>query len=197
LECDESRGKLLYITSNEKKNVTVSKAYEEESGESDEDDGYGDDSPYLLRKVEFKHAWDQVYDSNEPLLFCSPNPNVDLSAIHPPQVRIFKLWQVYLENVNPLLKVTHSPTLQPRLLDAASDISHIAPPLEALMFGIYCVSVLSLNQDECLEIFGSGRQEVLKGYRLGAREALLKCGYLRTSDRDCLTALLLYLVRIV
>ena len=117
--------------------------------------------------------------------------------MHPNQAQIFKLWQIYLENVNPLLKITHTPTLQARIIDAASDMTSTSPPLEALMFSIYCIAVFSLGHEKCLEMFGAPRQDVLRGYQLATREALLNCGFLKTSDRDCLTALHLYLVRYI
>jgi hypothetical protein len=142
-----------------------------------------------------KNAWDSLYLSNDHLLFCSRNTTVQLAALHPTQVQIFKLWQIYLDNVNPLIKVTHTPTLQARIIDAASDVTTINPSLEALMFSIYCVAVFSLDQEHCRVLFGTPRQDVLRGYQLGAREALLNCGFLKSSDRDCLTALHLYLVR--
>ncbi|CAO2647191.1 Nn.00g081130.m01.CDS01 [Neocucurbitaria sp. VM-36] len=163
--------------------------------DDDDDDGNGH-APYLLRQMEVKKAWDQLYDSNEHLLFCSRNISVDLSTLHPSQAHIFKIWQVYLDNVNPLLKVTHTPTLQARFIDAASDVTNISPPLEALMFGIYCISVLSLRQEECYKLFGTSRQDTLRGYQLGAREALLNSNFLRSGDRDCLTALFLYLISV-
>jgi hypothetical protein len=143
-------------------------------------------------------AWDQLYGSDlhrsEHLLFCTPNTTIDLAALHPDQGQIFKLWQIYLENVDPLLKVTHTPTLQPRIIDAASDVASIHPTLEALMFAIYCMAIFSLNQEECKTMFGTPREDIMRGYQLGAKEALLRCGFLKNSDRDCLTALHLYLV---
>lgn len=147
-----------------------------------------------MRQVEVKNAWDQLYFSNDHLLFCGRNANVELSALHPSQVQVFKLWQVYLDNVNPLLKVTHTPTLQARIIDAAGDVANISPPLEALMFAIYCIAVFSLSDDDCRISFGTPRQDVLRAYQLGAREALLRCDFLRSADRDCLTAFHLYLV---
>ena len=147
-----------------------------------------------MREKAVKRAWDTLYDSNDHLLFCSRNTTVDLSALHPNQIQIFKLWQVYLENFNPLLKVTHTPTLQARIIDAAGDVTNINPALEALMFSIYSVAILSLNQKECQKLFGSPREDLLAGYQLGTREALLNCVFLRTGDRDCLTALHFYLV---
>jgi hypothetical protein len=142
-------------------------------------------------------TWDTLYDSNDHLLFCSRNTSIDLSALHPNQIHIFKLWQIYLENVNPLLKVTHTPTLQPRIIDAAGNVARINPNLEALMFSIYCAAVHSITQTDCHTIFGLSRHDALANYQLGAREALLNCGFLKTVDLDCLTALHLYLVSVL
>jgi hypothetical protein len=116
--------------------------------------------------------------------------------LHPEQIQIFRLWQIYLENVDPLLKVTHAPTLQPRIIDAASKIANFTPTLEALLFSIYCVAILSLTEDECLASFKTPRKDLLTIYQFGCQQALLKCKVLRSSDRDCLTALYLYLVRL-
>ena len=115
--------------------------------------------------------------------------------MHPGQVQIFRLWQIYLENINPLLKVTHTPTLQSRIIDAVTDLSSISPATESLLFSIYCVSIVSLTDEECQASFGSPRKDLLANYQLGCRQALLNCRVLRTTDRDCLTAFYLYLVR--
>jgi hypothetical protein len=165
---------------------------EADVGEDDYEDS--DSSTYLLREKVVKTAWDSFFASNETLLFCSRNTNIDLAALHPNQIHIFKIWQVYLENFNPLLKVTHTPTLQARIINAAGDIANIDPPLEALMFSIYCVAIFSLDETECQKMFATSREELLSGFQLGAREALLNCRFLRTDDRECLTALYLYLV---
>jgi hypothetical protein len=65
------------------------------------------------------------------------------------------------------------------------------------MFGIYCVSIFSLGYEECLKLFGASREDLLAGYQLGAREALLNCRFLRTGDREVLTALHFYLVSLL
>jgi hypothetical protein len=133
-------------------------------------------------------------ESNDHLLFGSLKTNVCLDALHPEQVQMFRLWQIYLENVNPLLKVTHTPTLQARIIDAAHNVANISPPLEALIFGIYCVSVLSLTEDECRTSFGLSRKDLLGSYQFACQQALLNCRAWLSDDRDCLTALYLYLV---
>jgi hypothetical protein len=167
-------------------------------GDDDDDDGDSNDGSFVhinVREAVIRKAWDQVYKSNdEILLFGSRQTNVDLSTLHPEQVQIFRLWQIYLENVNPLFKVTHTPTLQARIVEAASDLAKIDPPFEALMFGIYCIAILSLVDDECITLFGLSREDLLKGYRFGCQQALMNSGFLRSNDRDCLTALFFYLV---
>lgn len=141
-----------------------------------------------------KVAWDQFYESNDHLLFGSRKTNFELSTLHPPQVQIFRLWQIYLENVDTLLKVTHAPILQSQIIEAASDVTNIKPSLEALMFGIYCIAIGSLTEHECLAMFSSAKKDLLVGYHFACQQALARCDLLKTSERDCLTALYLYLV---
>ena len=120
--------------------------------------------------------------------------DVELPALHPEPVQIVRLWQVYLDNVNPLLKVTHTPSLQGRLIEAASDVTTIAPTLEALMFGIYCMSILSLNEDTCQAMFNSSKQNLMARYQVGCQHALWNCKFLRSNERECLVAFYFYLV---
>ncbi|ETN42291.1 uncharacterized protein HMPREF1541_04232 [Cyphellophora europaea CBS 101466] len=136
------------------------------------------------------NAWDQAHESNDQLLF-GPRREIDFQAAHPSQVQIFKLWQVYLENVDPLLKATHTPSLQPLIIEAASDMKNISAPLEALMFGIYCVSIVSLDSNS---LFGVPKKELLRTYQFGCQQALINCGVLRSTNLDSLTAFFLYLV---
>ncbi len=147
-----------------------------------------------MRQVIVKKGWVQLFGDNDHLLFGSPNTNVDLSTLHPERVHIFRLWQTYLDNVNPLLKVIHTPSLQGRIIEAASNVTNINLTLEALMFSIYCMAILSLDEDVCQAIFSSSKEDLLTRFRFGCQQALLNCGFLRSNDRDCLTALYLYLV---
>jgi hypothetical protein len=147
-----------------------------------------------MREVVFKKAWLQLCGNSDHLLFGSRNTAVDISTLHPNPVQIFRLWQLYLENVNPLLKVTHTPSLQARIIEAAGNISKISPTLEALMFSIYCMSIQNLTIGDCQDMFGSSKVDLLTRYQFGCQQGLLNCGFLRCDDRDCLTALYLYLV---
>ncbi|KAF2466207.1 uncharacterized protein BDR25DRAFT_269406 [Lindgomyces ingoldianus] len=155
-----------------------------------------DSSHDEVLEVVVKKGWVQLFGENDHLLFGSRIKNVDLSTLHPSPVQIFRLWQIYLDNVNPLLKVTHTPSLQGHIIEAASNVTNIKPTLEALMFSIYCMAILSLAVDDCQAIFGSSKDDLLIQFQFSCQQALLNCGFLRSSDRDCLTAFYLYLVSV-
>ena len=157
-------------------------------------DNDSDSSDDGVRETVVNNAWDQPTHNDALLLFGSCGSTTQISILHPDPVNIFRLWQIYLDNVNPLVKVTHTPSLQGRIIDAASDITSINPTLEALMFGIYCTSILALTPEGCQATFNASKEDLLTNYQSGCQQALLKCGFLRSNDRDCLTALYLYLV---
>lgn len=114
--------------------------------------------------------------------------------LHPSTVQIFRLWQTFLDNVNPIIKIFHAPTVQQQILDATSDLSNVSKPMEALMFGIYATAVTSLSDVECKNMFGE-EKTVLRGrYSAGSRQALRNAGVLRTSNLVILQAFVLYLV---
>ncbi|KAL4780322.1 hypothetical protein BJX76DRAFT_351107 [Aspergillus varians] len=162
------------------------------SAESAESDEHDNPPAVALTQEHVKKAWDQGYGCTDSL--GGPNTPVDLSSLHPEPPRIFRLWQIYLDNVDPLLKVTHTPTLQVRIIEAATNLKGVSPVLEALMFGIYCIATLSLMSDDCEGLLGSPRDELLARYQQSCRQALVQCAFLRSDDRDCLTALYFYLI---
>ena len=61
----------------------------------------------------------------------------ELRAMHPKPLIIFRLWQVFLDNINPLTKLIHAPTTQQRLLEASANLENISREWEALLFAIY------------------------------------------------------------
>ncbi|ORY09564.1 hypothetical protein BCR34DRAFT_625638 [Clohesyomyces aquaticus] len=165
----------------------------EEIGNNEESESSDDE----VRPALVKDALDTIFQkSDEVLLFGSSRTVFDLSILHPEPVHIFRLWQAYLDNVDPLFKVTHTPTLQTRVVNAIGNLSSLSPVLEALMFSIYCIAVVSLSEVECMSIFGIEKANMLARYQFGCQQALLGCGILRTTDRDCLTALFLYFVAV-
>ncbi|KIV99888.1 uncharacterized protein PV09_08552 [Verruconis gallopava] len=157
------------------------------------DDVDSDSSQDEFQYANVQKSWSETHQYNDHLFFGAYR-DVDLSPLQPSAVQIFKLWQIYLDNVNPLLKVTHTPTLQSCIVEAASNPTNISRELEALMFGIYCLAIHSLTHADCQRIFGSPKNELMKGFQFGCQQALGKCEFLRSADRNCLTAFYFYLL---
>ncbi|KAJ9609778.1 hypothetical protein H2200_006106 [Cladophialophora chaetospira] len=116
------------------------------------------------------------------------------SNLHPTPDNVVKLWQIFLTNVNPLVKIIHQPTLQRNIEDAMTDIDHIPRGLEALMFSIYNAAILSMRDGECQATFGEPRSTLQSRYRLGVRRSLTRAHFMGSSDILVLQALVLYLL---
>lgn len=77
---------------------------------------------------------------------------MDLDKYWPVPSVIPFLWSVYQENVEPLLKVLHIPTMEPVFRDARRDHKQLSPGNEALVWAIYYAAITSLDPDEVREI---------------------------------------------
>ncbi|EAW09333.1 Zn(II)2Cys6 transcription factor [Aspergillus clavatus NRRL 1] len=117
-----------------------------------------------------------------------------LLGLHPTTVHIFRLWQTFLENVNPLVKVLHAPTVQQRILEAMGDLASVPKETEALMFSIYCIALVSMSAEDVEKAFGKPKAPLLSNYRQGARLALSNADLLRTSNLIVLQAFFIFLL---
>ncbi|CAI6308345.1 unnamed protein product [Periconia digitata] len=158
---------------------------------TDDEDGDSPDTEEYLDDI-VNSAMDSIFVDDSSFLF-GRQDTVDLSPLHPDPAHIFRLWQLFLDNVNPLLKVIHTPTMQVRIIEAIGNIYALQPPMEALMFAIYSMAILSLEDSDCRSTFAGSKPELLKRYQFGCQQALQNSGFLKSEDRDCLTAFFLYL----
>ncbi|KAI1400079.1 hypothetical protein F4819DRAFT_388311 [Hypoxylon fuscum] len=123
-------------------------------------------------------------------------PKPDTRSRHPPPNRIRQLWQIFVENIDPLTKVVHVPTLQPAIQKAASNIRTIPRSFEALMFAIYAAAVMSLNDDECKKRFCEPRKTLLLRYITATNAALLRAKFMGTTSLVVLQALAIHLLSV-
>jgi hypothetical protein len=149
-------------------------------------------------RASFHRAFDAVFDSSSTFPFAiGISSNINLIDMHPTAMQIMQLWQVYLNNVDPLLKLTHTPTLQKRLIEASGKISSgmsIDADIEALLFSIYFISVNSLTEAETLASFGIAKSSLQARYHVASQQALLNVNLMRTLDMTVLQAYVLHLV---
>jgi hypothetical protein len=121
----------------------------------------------------------------------------DLTSLHPQPVHIFRLWQTFLVNVNPLVKLFHAPTVQQIILDASGDLQNVPKHTEALMFAIYLLAVTSLQPEECETMFADTQSNLLSKYSHGTQQALINAKFMKSLSLTTLNAFVLYLVSIV
>ena len=108
----------------------------------------------------------------------------------PPKALTFALLDTYLHGVDPVLKVTHEPSLRTLLLENAN--ASLAQ--EALKFAIHFTTLSTLDEAECLEIVGVEKLEAVAKFRLGTEVLLSKAGLLTTRNLTVLQAFVVYLV---
>lgn len=120
--------------------------------------------------------------------------NESVTDAHPSTIHIFQLWQIYIDNVNTLLKITHVPTIQGQVIEASSNLEAAPKNIEALMFAIYVMAVTSLDDEQVRLRFHTSKKELLGRYLAALQQALINAGFMRARDHITLQAYLLYLV---
>ncbi|KAF2807318.1 uncharacterized protein BDZ99DRAFT_78680 [Mytilinidion resinicola] len=141
-----------------------------------------------------EYSTPEFFPDVDDMLLGFPRPSGSLHDLHPPPVQIFRLWQVYLENVHPLVKVLHVPTVQQLLLNSIGNLVALPRNLEALLFSIYCCAINSLGDSECDAILGQTKVACARRFRTASRQALVNAGLLKSSDMIVLQAFVLYLM---
>lgn len=135
-----------------------------------------------------------MFENTDSFPFVVGGSPAAVTKAHPSTIQIFQLWQIYISNVNPLLKITHTPTLQPLLISAGANPARIPKPLEALMFAIYFAAITSLTEEEVQRTFGEDKAILLGKYQNATQQALVNAGFMRSDELTVLQALFLYLV---
>jgi hypothetical protein len=135
-------------------------------------------------------------DLGTPFLLNLPSSTPNLRELHPEPKHILKLWQIFIEHANPLIKIVHVPTLQQRIVETAWNLEGLSKQFEALMFAMYLLAVTSLSSSDCQTHFGDEKGQLLKRYRNGAVQSLMAAGLFSTRELEVLQAFVLFLVGI-
>jgi len=128
------------------------------------------------------------------LLFGQPRLEA-LETYSPTILQILKLWQVFLDNFNPLVKLFHVPTIQPAISDAIIDIHSLGPSKRALVCAILLCAVCTLTDQDCIDQVGESKTQLSHQLSHATQQALIGAGFLKSTDLTVLQALTLYLVR--
>ncbi|KAG5948485.1 hypothetical protein E4U53_006260 [Claviceps sorghi] len=138
-------------------------------------------------------AYDKMYTNNDGFPFVFSGRQLSTTHCHPSPVQIFQLWQIYIDNINTLLKVTHVPSIQAQIIQASSDLENVPKNIEALMFAFYAIAVQSMEEVDVHTMFRESKREVLGRFLSALQQALLNADFMRINDLISLQAYLLYL----
>lgn len=58
------------------------------------------------------------------------------------------MWQVYQENVDPIVKILHIPTTTKLINQTRKNLDSLTPENEALMFAIYFAAITSMDEED-------------------------------------------------
>ena len=141
-------------------------------------------------------ASDIEASDNDLSFVLSTRQKSSVRSRHPPPERIHQLWQIFVENVDPLTKVVHVPTLRPAIEKAASNIKTIPRGFEALMFSIYSAAVMTLAEEECRQRFSEARKTLLSRYLSATKVALSRANFMGTISLVVFQALVLYILSV-
>ncbi|KAE9364160.1 hypothetical protein N431DRAFT_388094 [Stipitochalara longipes BDJ] len=134
--------------------------------------------------------------SNDDFTYILDGKPSTAGSLHPTPELIRRLWQTFIENVNPITKLVHVPSLQLVIEKAITNIELIPARFEALMFAIYSMAILSLTDSECREIVGESRAILLPRYVAATKGALSRAKFMSSTSLVVLQALLLHIMSI-
>ncbi|PYI07361.1 hypothetical protein BO78DRAFT_443250 [Aspergillus sclerotiicarbonarius CBS 121057] len=120
----------------------------------------------------------------------SPEP---LEELRPSPITISFLWQWYLDSVDPVLKIFHTPTVQK---DVMHMVRHGTSPdlaTECLLFAIYYAAVISMPSSTCQDELGDDKHTLLKRYRTGVEHTLAQLDITTTTNLTVLQAATIFL----
>jgi hypothetical protein len=136
---------------------------------------------------------DLTPENNSDWFLPSERHNIDIEEMQPDPTQVFRLWQLFLDRVNPLTKIIHVPTVQPYVMQAAGNMSRVPMNYQALLFAIYNMAAIASSEVECTSMLGMTREEALRKFNACLKMALTRVNFLKNHDMPILQALVLYL----
>ena len=116
----------------------------------------------------------------------------------PQPIQIFQLWQVYIDNVNPITNLLHVQTMQRMVLESASCKPDDLPKQSlALLSSIFLISVESLGDEECQHLMKASKHECVRRFFAMTKDCLVGAEVMEIASTEVLQALVLYLVSLI
>ncbi|OAA41811.1 fungal specific transcription factor domain-containing protein [Metarhizium rileyi] len=128
-------------------------------------------------------------ENNTDLFFPGDLSTASVEDLVPDPIHAFKLWQLFLDRVNPLFKVVHVPTVQPLIMEGATNITSLPHHQQALVLSVYTSAALSLSEAESIQLLGMSRESAIQKFLAGTKVALIRFNFLKNYNMTALQAL--------
>ncbi|GKZ25201.1 hypothetical protein AbraIFM66951_000541 [Aspergillus brasiliensis] len=116
-----------------------------------------------------------------------------LHPYHPPLTQSVTLFGVFKDNVAPMVRIFHMPTLARNYWDAVASLESLDKDTEALLFAMYYSAVISMEPEQCLNTIGLSKAQASETYLFAVEQALARADLLNTQSITLLQAAVLYL----
>ncbi|KAJ3479025.1 hypothetical protein NLG97_g8424 [Lecanicillium saksenae] len=136
-------------------------------------------------------------EENEVELFLGSSSsgfNPQLRDWHPAMHCLQALKDIFVDRVDPLMKMMHMPTFWPVVLQATERGEEVSRPMDAAVFCFYFATMSVIEEKECEKLFRESKKTLLAKYRAIARHTLKRARLLSTSSPMTLRAFCLFLM---
>lgn len=116
-----------------------------------------------------------------------------LDGLNPMPSQMLFIWQTYVENVDPIIKVLHIPTVEKIIKGLKGNFSSCGSATEALLFAISLAAITSMDDETVSLNFSTPKEQLLQRYQFGTEQALARANFLSTKDITVIQALVIYL----
>ncbi|KAI8668094.1 Zn(2)-C6 fungal-type domain-containing protein [Fusarium keratoplasticum] len=116
-----------------------------------------------------------------------------LDGLNPMPSQMLFIWQAYVENVDPFIKVLHVPTVEKVVRELRGNFSSYGANMEALLFAISLAAITSMNEEAVSFNFNTPKSQLIQRYQFGTEQALARADFLVTKDIIVLQALVICL----
>ncbi|KAI1692648.1 bikaverin cluster transcription factor bik5 [Ditylenchus destructor] len=167
---------------------------------------YCNPTMHLLWLLSYLELRDMLHDSlsqgdaNNPTDASGPMPEVaspigtsasvfgfrstchSLLSHHPPMHLSVTLLNIFIENVLPLVNIFHMPTTEQWFWDSIVSLETLDRNAEALLFAIYYLSVISMDECQCVSVLGELRSTSLNKFRFAVEQSMARASLLNTQS---------------
>ncbi|KAJ4419179.1 hypothetical protein N0V82_005086 [Gnomoniopsis sp. IMI 355080] len=116
-----------------------------------------------------------------------------LQPHYPSLQQAVHLFTAFSENVVPLLRIFHMPSLSTTYWDAIASPTALDKNVEALIFAIFYSATVSLPSDQCFTLLGLTYEDAVERYRFAAEQAIARADLLATQSVVLLQATTLFI----